>query len=302
VGTTVLGAQASTRSALFRAESAQTRDRFLQRVGARWDELRTLTVDANGKPYVAPSQRIEPVEDGVLFRFEHTITRGPDLSGKVGDWPLHQNEGYLWRDGVLYHFDSGTDDAIVATMRELVVLKEGSQPNQAGFCGPHSFFVGGTQPGSIEISFALPTRPRLTFWVSTTTYPSPEGLQAATPPKGSSIAFSDDENYKRHMHRDTTRRIGPLDGSEWVLGSTERKSERDFKTTVAANWFGKGEANSSVKPAIHLRMSVSFASEKPPSPWGGFPPKSEPGGVGQPEFMAYWNALAGSVRLRPGAL
>ena len=137
--------------------------------------------------------------------------------------------------------------------------------------------------------------------MSTTTYPTADALRAATPPKGSGIAFTDDENYRRHKHREVGRRIASLDGDEWIIGSTELKSEREFKTGVTANWFAKGESNSAAKPAVHLKMSVSHRTDKPPSPWGDFPAKAGEPGVGRDEFMAYWSALTGTVRPRPSA-
>jgi hypothetical protein len=301
-GSKLIGSEGSARGALFSARAEQSQEEFLERVNKRWLELVARTTDSNGKPYVKSSQRKEILPNGFLLQFAHSVTRAPDAQGRNADWPIHKSEAYLWRDGMTYTFGEGQDEAIVRTMQELQTLRPEVIPAGSGFCGPASFFAGFAAAESVDVSFSLPTQPSLTLRVSMTTYPSSEALVSATPPKTSSLALPDGDDFKQLRHRDAKRDVAGIKGDEWIHGATERKSKSHYRTTVIANWFGPGDAGSSAKPAIHVQLSAAFVANEPPQPWGSIPKATSPDQVSNDSLAAYWSALLGSLRLRPGAV
>jgi len=303
-GSVIIGASGSGAGAQFDVEYPVTRQEFERRMADRWADLEKRTADIYGTRYAEPSKRLQPLPNAFLFNYEHVLLSGPDVYGIARDRVHHETEGYLWRESNLYSFrDHQVDSLVLDSMRALQVRDERQMPAGQGFCGPRSFFAGGTKPEAISIMFRLPGKPEMAFHLDTTTWANVDGLEGpvlSTPPRPN-VAMYESENFKGMTHRDAPRRIEGFDGHEWIDGATER-SPRGSKTSIRASWFYKGEPSSSSKPAIHARLEISYETAELPSPWGGFPAKNEAVRIGNEEFMTYWDTILGTLRLRPGAL
>lgn len=302
-GTTILKTNGSGGAADYHARYPVSKAEFERQVEERWTALQAKKADPFGTPYVEPTKRTSPMEDAVLFAFEHVILDGPDVQGVVRERPFHYTEAYLWRDSILYSFSNkSSDEAIIATMQTIQTWQHDQIPSESGFCGPRSFFPGGAKPEDIWIAFRLPTQPAMELRLSTAMVGEPiEGIGGPQIPPHPNLKAYESDTFKVKIYRDANRTVAGLAGKESLEGSTEYKFER-YNTGISAEWYFPGEIDASGKPYIRAQFDISFDTAEPPSPWAGFPPKQSPDDIGEEEFMAYWDTIMNSLRLRPGAL
>ncbi len=300
-GTKITVAMGTARGAHFSAESPVSRAKFGWKVKDRWAEVEPMKADSYDKPYVEPSKRLEPAPDAVVFAYEHVLVSGPDAFGVDLDRVHARNEGYPWRDNVLYSFtDLAAVEQIVDTMRILQVLPDGEIPNEPGFCGPRSFSPGGTTPESVTVAFELPTKPAFGIRFLSSTYPSDDARKGFFPARFDPTLIQSDK-FKLIMDRDAKRTVTGMAGEEFIEGSTS--TERgSVETLIQAEWRYSGEPKASGAPAMRVRGTISYETDEPPSPWGDFPHKSSPNMIDKEAFMAYWDTILDTLRPRPGAL
>ena len=277
---------------------------FRQQLKARWDEIRPRLADEYGKPYLKAPELVEVVPDGMVLNYDHVLTRGPDVTGKSGEWRVHTTEGHLWKEGVTYRFDEGNEQGILQFMRTLQPMAMDQVPSNPGFCGPRAFIAGGPRDEFVELHVVFGADPPVSLHVSTSTYVDAMGLDQLRPPRASAASMPKEHRFRGHLIAEGPARVGALEGLEWIVGYTEQKSETDYLTTVSATWFGEGVASSSDRPAVRLQMARTYRSSEPPDPWGAFP--QAPGGTAptaeRDAFMGSWGAVKSSFRLRPAAL
>ncbi len=299
-GTKITSVTGSGGPADFSAQTGVSKNRFGWLVNQRWEEISARTINPVGKkPFDEPSKRTDPIENGVLFAFDHATTRFT-WNGETRDWPMHKTDAFLWRDEMLYRFDDNSDDQkIIDTMRMLQVLPDGVTPVEPGFCGPRSFFPGGYRPESVDVTFRLPVSQKMTLRIKTTTYPSVQNTPDE-PPRPDATPL-ESEDFKSLVHRDTKRTVSGRDGLEWSVGSTQRKFQT-FETYIFARWFTSGAPASAGYPAITADLGVVYEADEPPPSWGGFPPKSVPDDIDEEAFMTYWDTILDTLRPRPGAI
>ncbi len=299
-GTTISSAISTGRGARFSAVAGVSRAKFGWKVADRWTELEKLKADTYGKAYIEPSKRLEPMPDAVVFAYEHVLLTGPDAFGVDRDRVYAETEGYLWRGDVLYSFTYlASTEQIIDTMRTLQMLPDDAVPTEPGFCGARSFFPGGYRPESVTVAFDLPTNPKISFRIETTTYPG-GGPPPEERPRPDFSLF-EDKDYKTLIHRDAKRRVDGRSGVEWSFGQTERVY-KNHGTDVTVRWFAQGAPDSSLNPAFTVTQEISYETEDPPSPWGDFPPKLSPDAIDKEAFLTYWDTILDTLRPRPGAL
>jgi Tle cognate immunity protein 4 C-terminal domain/Tle cognate immunity protein 4 N-terminal domain len=303
-GVTLRPAQGASGTATIHAEAPVALQDFQRRVQARWDVVRQRVLDDTGKPRVKPPESIDLGPQGTIFNFDHAVTRGPDVTGKVGEWSLHTTEGHLWRDGVAYTFDESDEAETRRTMQSLLPLAPEQVPTGPGFCGPRAFIPGPARAEFVALHAEWQASVPMALRVSTSTYVDRMGLNSLRPPKPNASSLPKEGKLRGHLLHEGQARHAGLDGQEWIVGYTEQKSANAYVTSVTAIWFAEGAASSSDKPALQIKLSASFPSAVPPEPWGAFPaaPVDAVGPPPQVEFMQAWRAVLASLRLRPGAL
>jgi hypothetical protein len=300
-GSKIVSARGSGGPADYVSEYPVNRAEFQRRIAERWVDLEARKADANGSKYVQPSKRSEPVPDSALFTYEYVMLSGRDVNGVERDRLHYETEGYLWRNGILYSFtDHSPEQLVVETMRLLTAWPNDQVPAEPGFCGPMSFFSGGTKAESVSMMFRLPTKPELAFGLQTTTFPAVDDYLRPKARRPNLKAF-ESATFRSTTHRDAKRSVAQMPGEELVVGMTELKAEK-YHSDVIARWFYAGTPDSSGKPSIEAKLEVVYQTTEAPSPWGGFPRKSPADEVGEGEFMAYWDTMLDTLRLRPGAL
>ena len=286
----------------FEAESPVAYRNYEFRMARRWQEIEALKIDdATHSPYVKPSQQTFPLDGAVLFTYGHVMLDGPDVHGREYERLYHDSEAYLWRDDTLYSFRANSSpSAIVETMKALRPRADDAIPTEAGFCGPSSFFPGGGyQPESVHVIFHLPGASGLALTVETSTSSDPDNLPSEPPRPDFTFFKSDDFDGK--VHRDAKRTVAGREGVEWGMGTTQRRL-KSYETISRLRWFTPGKARSPDFPKITITLSVSYKTGDPPSPWGGFPAKSDSDAIDEETFMTYWDVLLDTLRLRPGAV
>lgn len=301
-GTTIIKAYGSGRHADFEAVHPVPHSEFESMTTQRWADISQKKADANGVPFLEAPSRTSPTRDAVIFSYGHTRVQSTDVTtGEDIEASVHEIEAHLWRDNILYSFtDHPLDQHVLETMRTLQHWRHDEIPSEHGFCGPRSFFAGGSQSESVLVGFRLPTQPPMELRLSTATFPAGEEYLRPRATRPNIKAFETD-NFKSATHRDAERVVAGLPGEELLIGTTDRNGER-YSTEILARWFYPGEPNSSGKPSIEAKVEISYETAEPTSPWGGFPPKQMPNEIGEDEFMTYWDTIVNSIRLRPGAL
>jgi Tle cognate immunity protein 4 C-terminal domain/Tle cognate immunity protein 4 N-terminal domain len=300
----VKSAKGASGTATFTAESPVALEDFRGRVQGRWDVIRQRVLDDFGKPRVKSPESIDITTHGVLFNFDHAVTRGPDVTGKVGEWSLHATEGHLWRDNVAYTFDESEEAEIRRTMLALQPLEPGRIPVGPGFCGPRAFIVGAARPEFVNMQAEWSEPVPMTVRVATSTYDDRMGLNALRLPKPTAATLPKDGRVRGHLIQEGAVKVGTMDGQEWIVGFTEQKAGDNYTTDVTATWFSDGAASSSDKPAVQIKLFATYRRASPPQPWGEFPPAADGAAAPVPrdEFMRAWRTVLASFRLRPGAL
>lgn len=299
-GTTVSSAHGSFGRAEYATTTPVSKRQFESKLDRRWLEIQARTETDSGKPLAAPATLERPVEDGALITFDHATTRFT-WEGETRDWPIYETEAYLWRNDVLYSF-RGKDVAgpIAETMQVLHPRADDAIPTGAGFCGARSFFAGGGyQAESVHVIFRLPGPSGLALIVETATSSDPDNLPSEPPRPDFSFFKSDD--FDGVVHRDAQRTVDGREGSEWGMGTTQRRKAH-YESSSFLRWFTPGKARSSEYPSITVTLEVSYETDQPPSPWGGFPIKSAANAIDEETFMAYWEVLLDTLRSRPGAV
>ena len=280
----------------FFADHSVTHSQFLERVQARWAELKELKQDKR-EVFEKPSERIEAVQDGVVFTFRHT-------SYYLDEWPggdkglqhFYETEGYLWRNNVLYRFsDATTKEEVVSSMKRLGFRQDDEIPSHQGFCGGRSFFPGPPQEReSVNFAFRLPTNPPIELRIN---------MPSGRPPK-QNLALFNSNDFKASMVRDAKLSIGSMGGEEWITTSTESKFENRYNSSRDAHWYYVKETIQAPLPGelgIHVRMEFDVDTETPPTTFGELPPAKAEGEVGKEEFLALWDGIHKTLRPRPGA-
>jgi len=152
---------------------------------------------------------------------------------------------------------------------------------------------------AVWLALRLPTTPTTELRIDMSTLYSEEARRGLTPPRPNLAAYESDE-FKSTIHRDAKRTVSGMAGEEWIEGITTKELS-GYDTSVDTCWHYPGEIQSPAKPLITAEFNISYETAIPPSPWGGFPPKKSPDEIGKDEFMALWDTILGSLRLRPGA-
>lgn len=297
-------------SVLFRAESSAGSDadvdffadypvprhEFAEKTLKRWEELKELKKDGN-EVFEKPSERIEIMQDGVVFTFRHRADYEDEWpSGAKGWLHFYETEGYLWRNNVHYRFSGGrVKKEIEIAMRRLVLRQDDEIPSHQGFCGGRSFFPGPPQEReSVNFAFRLPTNPPIELRID---------MPSGRPPKQNLALFNSNE-FKASMVRDAKLSIGSMGGEEWITTSTENKFENRYNSSMDAHWYYVKETIQAPLPGelgIHVRMEFDVDTETPPPTFGELPPAKAEGEVGKEEFLALWDGILKTLRPRPGA-
>ncbi|BBN87885.1 T6SS immunity protein Tli4 family protein [Azospira sp. I09] len=297
-------------SVLFRAESSAggkaavnffsdtpvTYSQFLEKIRIRWEELKELKKDGN-EVFEKPSERIEFLQDGVIFTFRHRSDYEDEWpGGDKGLQHFYDTEGYLWRSSVLYRFYGGiVRNETETAMQHMILRQDDELPSRQGFCGGRSFFPGPPQEReSVNFAFRLPTNPPIELRIN---------MPSGRPPK-QNLALFNSNDFKASMVRDAKLSIGSMGGEEWITTSTESKFENRYNSSMDAHWYYVKETIQAPLPGelgIHVRMEFDVDTETPPPTFGELPPAKAEGEVGKEEFLALWDGILKTLRPRPGA-
>ena len=295
------------------AEPGIPHEEFVKNMNTRWLELQALTKDNYNRPYLKPSVKLEPIQDGVIFLYEHSIIKGSVLDGEPAESPYHESEGYLWRDGVLFVFKKAleSEDDYARVMSRLEVRQINEMPKRPGICFGWGFVESSEfEPVNLRMRFDFPGNKKIGL-IATQKYfngesskpllqrrkekrPINEAMFAAALKRKPDIVFGE------HIFRFAKRALGKLDGEEITVGSTEKRG--DFNNHIGSEWEYIGKSGSLDFPEITLEMGVSYTTTKAPSPLGAFPSKEiAPDALPENEYFALWDAILKSLRPRPVA-
>ena len=276
-----------------------SRFEFDRIVEKRWLALQQLTHDSNRDAYISPSTRSSPMEGAVIFTYEHQrVTLGS--SNPDGD-ELHETEGYLWRDGHLFHFEPrlNWEARIIATMRSLQVREFETVPAEEGLCAAGSFSQAPARHAPVRLS-AFP----LIFQGIRRCLPSSGPTPCIRPSKSRGVRQASRTmprstmmSFKARSLRDRSRMVVGLTGEEHIAAATSKRGDK-YRTSISARWHFPGEVGSITKPTINFGLGVSYESETEPSRWAHFPETDESGGDPEAHFMALWTAILDGAQLR----
>jgi hypothetical protein len=214
--------------AVFFADHSVTHSQFLERVQARWAELKELKQDKR-EVFEKPSERIEVIKDGVVFTFRHRSRYEDEWpGGDKGLQHFYETEGYLWQNNVLYRFsDATTKEDVISSMKRLVFRQDDEIPSRQGFCGGRSFFPGSPQEReSVNFAFRLPTNPPIELRID---------LPSGRPPKQNLALFNSNE-FKASMVRDAKIFIGDMGGRNGL----QPQPKVNLKIDITRQWMPIG--------------------------------------------------------------
>jgi len=290
-------------------------EEFEARMAKRWQELQALTKDDYNRPYAEPSKRLTPIPNGEIFLYEYEYLDGLDVHGvDRGPRLIHQAEGYLWRDEVLYEFKSRLkgEEKIAALMPRIETRADSRPPTQPGFCFGRGLLEtsGAFEVADAHVSFTFPGQEDFGLIAGERIFDG-EAEKPLLQRRTEKLPFNQAmfaEALKRkpglvygeHKYRFSKRPIAKFEGEEIVVGSTEKKFT--YSTSVGSEWEYVGKSGSNELPALSLNMGVSFTTQQAPSPLGAFPSKAiAPKAISEEEYFALWDAILKSLRPRPVA-
>jgi hypothetical protein len=196
--------------------------------------------------------------------------------------------------GVVYDEDDFSDfkNAFLALVPRLRPMRNGALPDGRGFCVSGGYVEGGNERSeSVSSGFLLPGMPDLLFTVRTRTNGARVDAGVLDRETGSAAA-----RIGRHMGalgtqvtlRSARRTVGGMAAQEWIV-----------KDPPGENWRYKfileipGEPMSNAAPNIVLTMRLHGARSED---------GDEPFNMTEAEAIRLWDAITGTLRLRPGAL
>lgn len=284
----------------FAYRGKMSREAFQRLLEERWRTLQGKTHDSNNRPYASPSTRTDLTEDAVIFSSEHIRLDfgGPGFEGEE----MGQTEGYLWRDGHMFHFTPRRNSArhIASAMSALQVREFDAMPTQKGLCAAGSFFAdprAGDPGEAVRFAIDIPAAPPMLLNVETVTLLSPE-QQAGLKPRKPDFLFGHGDDFQGKPLRDSKREVADLPGTEHISAITAKEG-RGYQTTVSAQWYFPGEVGGgAARPHVTMTLEVAYTSQEAPAKWADFPDADESGRSPQAKFMGLWEALLEGTRLR----
>lgn len=300
------GASISSRTGVDRAQ-------FEALVESRWRELQDLKTDSGEIP-LRVAERVSPGLDRVVFSYGFERIDGPDAFGVHGSRIFYDAHGFQWIDGTLVEFSPQLHgkEAIIDLMGRTRARRGDEFPNQPGLCLDGVFIAGYYAQAHTESTAWLLELPRgLRARIEVTQVGAPAKSYFERD-RESLVAWADfianavkpGETYAGHHYRKRQRDVGGLVGDEEVSGEVEGSEKFGYSTDIGGLWEYPGDGPAALAPQIRITMGTPrFKTTYVPTPAGGFPrPEDTPDGPFAEEFFETWDAMIGSVRLRPVAL
>ncbi|VGO08459.1 hypothetical protein AMB3_0820 [plant metagenome] len=239
-------------------------------------------------------------EDAVIFSSEHIRLDlgGPGFEGKE----LAQTEGYLWREGHLFHFTQRRNSArhIASAMSALQVREFNIVPSGEGLCSAGSFFADPREgdPGeAVRFAIDIPAAPPMLLNFETVTLLSAE-QQAGLKPGEPDFLFDGNKDFQGKVLRERRRDVAGRPGREMISAFTAKEGGT-YQTSISAQWFSPGEVGGGAKlPHVKIKLEVGYASREEPAKWAAFPDSDESGRSPEAKFMGLWQAILDGTRLR----
>lgn len=293
--------------------SGVDRAQFEALVESRWRALQDLKT-ASGKAPLYPPEKFNPRADSVVFSYGFKRIDGPDAFGVYGSRIFYDAQGFQWLDGTLVEFSPQLHgkEEIIDLMGRTRARGTEEIPNQPGLCLDGLFIAGYYAQAHTESTAWLLELPRgLRARVDVTQVEAPAKSYFERD-RESLVAWADfianavkpGETYAGHHYRKGQRDVGGLVGDEEVSGEVEGNEKFGYGTEIGGLWEYPGDGPAAPAPQIRITMRTPrLETTYVPTPAGGFPrPEDTPDGPFAEEFFEIWDAMIGSVRLRPVAL
>lgn len=290
-----------------------SKEQFDVLIADRWAEINAKRND-DERYLPRPPERTSPIADGVVFAYGFRRSDGRDLDGVWRPHIYYDAEGYLWRDGTLFSIRpeyGKDDDAIAKLMPRLRALQAGEIPSEPGLCLNGGFvrgFYDMTEFEDASWNVSLPRALELRVEQGYTGQLLSGRVKQAHQEVAAFISsmagalthvVAGDTNYRSVV----ARPVNGLAGEEYVIGTSQNADSDDFETRVSAVWLSPAQGMPLPTPSIELSMDAAYRTSKRPSPLGSFPDRKDVGdGPTEEEYLAVWDAIIASIRIRPGAL
>lgn len=171
----------------------------------------------------------------------------------------------------------------------LHALLPGQIPNEPGYCFQHAYFAQSERgKEDAQLTFSLTDRPGVSFDIST--YTQARAQESLLDRSGGFLASLLGSVAGLHTLRRRSRDVGPIPGEEILTAARE-----DGQRLYAFKWEspGKGDWNLA-EPNVNASMGV-LAMDRDIRP-------AKPPFADDDEALEMWDAIVGSIRLRPGAV
>ena len=267
---------------------------FLGQVEKKWGELkdRPNRFDDESLPVSEPSQRIDLMQDAVIFTYNHrdiTLDAWPP-DGEPGTRHFYDTYGYLWRDDVLYKVVDALDkDHAIRAMRYLKVQDNTVIPLRKGFCAGKSFFEGSYRGGeSLSFAFQLPFHDaELRLKINQ--------VDELRTPDFSMISNLDGAGK---VVRNASLDLNGLKGKEYVYALYDKSTSKKDGFDLSGTW-GSYAVDSDMG-SVQVQLDVSIGGMHDME---GVRVVASNNNHAQDtkEFLALWDSILKTLKLRPGA-